>query len=157
MTIATKDQERKALAKIKKIVEELGEGSYLAMTFEGCWDMAEDNITNDFGNSWYDAAQHEAKESYKKDEEIRNLKAQVKELQAAHDKDEEYYKEQMAAGDTNSKMLAEKVDRLEEKLLDSNECARHNWELYSNLQAENEKLQQEVIELKAKLYDLLVK
>ena len=32
---ATKDQERKALEKIRKIVEELGEDSYIGMAFEG--------------------------------------------------------------------------------------------------------------------------
>ena len=48
---ATKDQELKALSQIKKIVEELGEGSYVGMAFEGCFEIAEDNIGNDFGNS----------------------------------------------------------------------------------------------------------
>ena len=50
-TIATKDQERDALAKIKKIVEGLGPQSYLATAFEGCFQDAEDNIENDFAFS----------------------------------------------------------------------------------------------------------
>lgn len=33
--MTTKEQERKALAQIKKIVESLGEGSYIATAFEG--------------------------------------------------------------------------------------------------------------------------
>ena len=49
--IATKEQERKALEQIRKIVEGLGEGSYVGMAFEGCFDDAEENIENDFGCS----------------------------------------------------------------------------------------------------------
>ena len=50
-TIATKDQEREALAKIKKTVEGLGPQSYLATAFEGCFQDAEENIENDFAFS----------------------------------------------------------------------------------------------------------
>ena len=49
--MTTKDQERKALAQIRKIVEGLGENSYIGMAFEGCFDIAEENIDNDFGCS----------------------------------------------------------------------------------------------------------
>ena len=49
--IATKDQERAALAKIKKIVEGLGPDSYIGTAFEGCFQDAEENIENDFGFS----------------------------------------------------------------------------------------------------------
>lgn len=34
--MTTKEQERKALAQIKKIVESLGEDSYIGMALEGC-------------------------------------------------------------------------------------------------------------------------
>lgn len=46
--VATKEQERKALERIKKIVAELGEDSYVAKAFEGCFEIAEENIDNDF-------------------------------------------------------------------------------------------------------------
>lgn len=48
---ATKQQERDALATIRKIVEELGPQSYIATAFDGCFQDAEDNIENDFGCS----------------------------------------------------------------------------------------------------------
>lgn len=48
---ATKEQEREALAKIVKIIEGLGPGSYVGIAFEGCFKDAEDNIENDFGCS----------------------------------------------------------------------------------------------------------
>lgn len=41
---ATKEQEQKALEKIKKIVTDLGEDSYISMAFEGCFEIAEGNI-----------------------------------------------------------------------------------------------------------------
>lgn len=64
---ATKEQELKALEKIKKIVAGLGENSYIGMAFEGCFEIAEDNIGNDFGCSMKQRAESsEAKaEKYK--------------------------------------------------------------------------------------------
>lgn len=51
--MATKAQEREALKKIVTIVEEVGgTDSYLGMTFEGCFGMAAENITNDFADSY---------------------------------------------------------------------------------------------------------
>lgn len=49
--MTTKEQERKALAQIRKIVAGLGEGSYIATAFEGCFEIAENNIENDFACS----------------------------------------------------------------------------------------------------------
>lgn len=88
---ATKEQELKALAKIKKIVEELGEDSYIGMAFEGCFEIAEDNIGNDFGCSmkqraeaaeknaehFQQAANHFSDEADKLREENEKLKAKV--------------------------------------------------------------------------------
>lgn len=61
--VATKEQERKALEKIKKIVADLGENSYLGTAFEGCFEDAEDNIENDFAFSMkqrYEKAEKDA-------------------------------------------------------------------------------------------------
>ncbi len=49
--ITTKEQERKALKKIKAIVEGLGENSYVATAFEGCFEIAEENIEYDAADS----------------------------------------------------------------------------------------------------------
>lgn len=46
--MATKEQERKALEQIRKIVEGLGEDSYIGVAFEGCFEIAENNIESDF-------------------------------------------------------------------------------------------------------------
>jgi len=61
---ATKEQERKALEKIRKIVEELGGAdSYIGMAFEGCFEIAEENIENDFGCSMKQRAEKAQKDA----------------------------------------------------------------------------------------------
>lgn len=84
MTMPTKDQERKALGKIKKILEELGndpETSYIVRAFDGCIEHAEENIEFDFGNSWKaqaldykKAAEHYAAEAERFQKENERLK-----------------------------------------------------------------------------------
>lgn len=59
--MVTKEQERKALNKIKNIVEELGNDSYVAMAFEGCFEDAETNIENDWACSWKQRAEQNDK------------------------------------------------------------------------------------------------
>ncbi|MBQ4447474.1 MAG: hypothetical protein II897_04185 [Clostridia bacterium] len=54
---ATKEQERKALEEIRKIVDSLGKDSYIATAFEGCFEDAEENIDNDFALSWKNRAE----------------------------------------------------------------------------------------------------
>lgn len=49
--MTTKEQERKALAQIRKIVDSLGKDSYIATAFEGCFEIAAENIENDFACS----------------------------------------------------------------------------------------------------------
>jgi len=47
----TKQEERKVLAQIEKLIASTGTGSYLAMAFEGCVELARTNIDNDWGCS----------------------------------------------------------------------------------------------------------
>ena len=49
--ITTKEQEREALAKIKKILGGLEPDSYVNTAFKGCIEIAESNIDNDFACS----------------------------------------------------------------------------------------------------------
>lgn len=52
--IATKEMELKALAKIEKILADLGENSYLAYAFDGCVELAKRNIEDDAAYSMKD-------------------------------------------------------------------------------------------------------
>jgi len=51
MGSSTKEQERMALEQIKTILAGLGTDSYIATALEGCLEIAEENITNDFACS----------------------------------------------------------------------------------------------------------
>lgn len=49
--MASKRNERETLETIRQLVADLGPQSYLATAFEGCFEDAESNIENDFGDS----------------------------------------------------------------------------------------------------------
>lgn len=72
--IATKEQEREALKKIRKIVEGLGEGSYLSFAFEGCFEKAEENIENDMACSYKQVADSLEETVNAQQKEIANIK-----------------------------------------------------------------------------------
>ena len=78
---ATKQQERDTLAAIRHMIEELGPQSYIGTALEGCLEIAEQNIDNDFGCSMQQRA--EAAE-----EQIATLKRDLeesrKDYEAAH-------------------------------------------------------------------------
>lgn len=91
--MASKQQERDALAAIKKMVEDLGPQSYLATAFAGCFEIAEQNIEYDFGDSMQGrcefaqdklvAAQEEAAKWLREAEERKQIaEAKNAELQA---------------------------------------------------------------------------
>lgn len=71
--MTTKEQELKALEQIKKIVKRLGEGSYVGTAFEGCFEIAEENIRNDFACSMKQKLQSASAE-------VKHLKANVQRL-----------------------------------------------------------------------------
>ncbi len=76
--MTTKEQERKALAQIREIVAALGSDSYLAIAFEGCFEIAEENIQNDFGCSM----KQRAESAEKKAEDLADQLRQAEELLA---------------------------------------------------------------------------
>lgn len=72
--LATKQQERDTLAAIRQMVEELGPQSYLSTAFQGCFEIAEQNIEYDFGDSMKGRVEVAERKS-------ESLEAQVKELE----------------------------------------------------------------------------
>ena len=75
--IATKQQERDTLAAIRQMITELGPQSYLATAFEGCFQDAENNIENDFGDSMQRRWESTLEKLYAAQEEINRLKADL--------------------------------------------------------------------------------
>lgn len=111
--MTTKDQERKALEKIRKIVEDLGDNSYIGMAFEGCFEIAEENIENDFGCSmkqrWENA-----------EEQVDKLEADNSELKQrceAADELIEVYKKQHISNNDRMRI----VNLIQEKLNELND------------------------------------
>lgn len=84
MALATKDQERKALEKIRKIIAELGDDSYVGTAFKGCFEIAEQNIDNDWGCSLRDDINDLLKVCDQRLEEITELKREVDTLKSMH-------------------------------------------------------------------------
>lgn len=143
--MATKEQERQALKKIEKIFKELGDESYVVKAFEGCAVIAEQNINNDFFCSMKERAEAAERESAKfgemwktaseeidaRNEEIESLKRKVTEEEGNAEYWRTHWKEKL----DDLKAANEKLDGYEKKI------------------AEQERT---IIELKAKLYDLIV-
>ena len=151
--MTTKEQERKALARIRKIVNELGEDSYIATAFDGVWEIAEENIENDFGNSvsfyinkYYES---ERKLACRNTEAMNKVDELMKENRALT-AEVEYQKSEVEFA---KKGLADKnTDYV-------NACNRID-EVSKALREEQEKtaaLEHEVMKLKAKLFDLMYK
>lgn len=142
--MATREMERKALEKIRKIVADLGEDSYIGMAFAGAWELAESNIENDFGNStqWYIDKYHEAKDKLADANGALLVKVRDLTAEAEYQKSEaEFAKKCLADRNADYGKMCSKVD-----------------DLRAELQAEKNKtaaLQGEVIRLKAMLFDLM--
>lgn len=73
--IATKDQERKAIEQIRKIVDNLGENSYVGAAMEGVLELAEDNIENDFVQSMKESVETAEKRAHELEEELEQARA----------------------------------------------------------------------------------
>lgn len=63
--MTTKDQERQAIEKIRKIVEGLGENSYVGFAMDGILELAEDNIREDTAYSMKERAEIAQKDARK--------------------------------------------------------------------------------------------
>lgn len=154
--MTTKEQERKALAQIRKIVESLGEGSYIGTAFEGCFEIAEENIENDFACSMKQRAESAEKEAaILKDK----LTESEKDYEAAHAAAHEISEQK----DTIIENLNQRVSQLEarrdellKEVKDGADTAVQHWNKFREQEDRADRAEAEIIKLKAKLYDLLV-
>ena len=72
--MTTKDQERQAIEEIRKIVEGLGENSYVGFAMEGVLELAEENIREDTAYSMKRRAEIAQEQTDELKEEIKTLK-----------------------------------------------------------------------------------
>lgn len=81
----TKADERAALLKIKTILAELDPDGYVNTAFEGCCDIAESNIKNDFANSYKTHCEY-------LQEELRKMRVAQGDLETRFNTVEKFYK-----------------------------------------------------------------
>ena len=84
--MTTKDQERKAVEKIRKIVEELGENSYVGFAMDGVLELAEENIRDDTAYSMKKRAELAWERTDKAEKESKDLKTEVEDLKKTIEK-----------------------------------------------------------------------
>lgn len=86
--MTTKEQERQAIEKIRKIVEGLGENSYVGFAMEGVLELAEDNIQEDTAYSMKKNAEIAWEREDKAEKENKDLKKEVEDLKKTVEKRE---------------------------------------------------------------------
>lgn len=84
--MTTKDQERQAIEKIRKIVEGLGENSYVGFAMEGVLELAEENIREDTACSMKERAENAWERADKAEKENKDLKKEVEDLKKTVEK-----------------------------------------------------------------------
>ena len=154
-TPATKDQEREALAKIKAILDALGLDSYVGTAFEGCLEIAEENIENDFACSMKQRVEAVVVENTR-------LKEKVKELEDKLAESEKDYEAAHAAAHLVADEKDAEIANLKAQVSSLTETGRWNAEKCDEARCEAgelrqraEKAEAEVVRLKAKLYDYM--
>lgn len=149
--MVTKNEERKALEQIKKIIEKLGDDSYIAVAFEGCFDIAEENINNDF------ACSMEQKYNNEHEQVVRLLK-EISDWNDDYLKQEAEIERLKKEIETKDQMLEHERSMKRELKKELDEQDRQIESLESQLASLNEdiaKSNDELIHLKAKMYDMI--
>lgn len=151
--MTTKEQERKALDKIRKIVAELGEDSYVGYAFEGCFDIAEGNIDNDFANSPLKSAEHLREVIAELRCQIDDMTSDIERLETANQIAQDTITDKASEIDYY-KGLYEKSAREHLNVCDSKEELKTE---INELKGQIDSRDYEIMKLKARLFDLLDK
>lgn len=144
--MSTKQQELEALKKICEIVAELGPDSYIATAFEGCFEVARSNIENDFADSmkarWQDA-----------DRKLNEANGTIEDLRAKLAESEKKYDVVHATAQQIAEEKDTEIASIKNELINASKMA----DCIKEYQRRVEKAEGEIICLKAKLYDYLIK
>lgn len=117
--MTTKEQERKALEKIKKIVAELGENSYVGTALDGALSLAEENIDCDaaFSARYYQETLFETEKKLRAaEQENKNLRKRLDDLKEKSDNEYEALCSKLLSNDDAKvirKLLEERISDLQ--------------------------------------------
>lgn len=142
-TPATKDQELEALEKIKAIVESLGPDSYVGTAFEGCFEIAKDNIGNDFACSMKQRVEKLEKANQALLDQVKYLKDKLAESRKDYEGVRSFSREVVAEKDAE-------ISRLKDMVLsddDLTDCIQMAREAAYGYLLEMEKAAASVVEL----------
>lgn len=142
--MTTKEQERKALDKIRKIIEELGQDSYIATAFEGCIEDAENNIEDDAAYSMKSRWEHA-------EEKLEDARQQAEEKR----QEVEVYKKELQNSEANINRLNDLLGRKEDERIQTINTSMEYWSGWQETKEKLTEAEQNIITLKAKLYDLI--
>lgn len=150
--MTTKNDERNALAEIRRIVDSLGPDSYIGTAFEGCWEIASDNIENDFACSMKERWESAREDAAHYHQACVDLTARVDDLNRALDGAEE----ENAALRSEIGSVREDRDSIREENCALRDALNGTESFSREKDAEIEALRDEIVHLKAKLYDYMV-
>lgn len=151
--MTTKQQEIEAMNKIKDIVAGLGADSYIGTAMDGVWEIMEENIKNDFAISVRDKLNSRDKYIASVRNERTKLQSEIQSVESALKMTEKSLKD----ANYEIERMKEVMDANERTMRDqSNQISSLHGE-NADVVAENARLKEEIIHLKAKLYDLLMK
>ena len=154
--MVTKEQERKALEQIKKIVDSLGADSYIATAFDGCFEDARENIENDFALCMKDRYETERKRAKDLQEEVDRLKADLRKEKEVGEELGKAIKKTQEQENATIQMIESERDALKCQVADLLDRESELVSLRDDAECRVEVAEAEIIRLKAKLYDLIV-
>ena len=154
--MVTKEQERKALEQIKKIVDSLGADSYIATAFDGCFEDARENIENDFALCMKDRYETERKRAIDLQEEVDRLKADLRKEKEVGEELGKAIKKTQEQENATIQMIESERDALKCQVADLLDRESELVSLRDDAECRAKVAEAEIIRLKAKLYDLIV-
>jgi len=142
----TKDAEREQLRKIAELIDETEPGSYIRMAFAGCVRMAEENIEYDFANSYPELLEYKDKQIV----ELEQAKCDAREYRASTEKVLDDMTEELTMWKNKH---TDSVEHYEKIIAENNGKIAELRRDIAGCEDCNKELREQIIRLKAEIYD----
>lgn len=148
----TKTEEHEALIQIRKILKDFDpEDTYVGKAFEGCVEQAEENLSNDWMRSYkdrYKGAQETVEARVKQIAELTKELNQKDDAIARLEDAKNQLSEELEKAKKNEQIAIKEFHKWLNEYRSLNSTFKETW-------LKLEKAQTEILELKAKLYDMM--